>query len=168
MRTATLKIREIAKNANGELTPLTDIDPPATRAVIRGARTRALALHLLRLRPKTLSGSDFGPITDYGEERGLLSLFTGVDDDQRGYGIGNRILADRRDISAIRRALQDPGYVFCAGFLESHAISAEALKAVRAADSAGFIRIRSAQITALERSFLEDQGVLRKVSTLES
>jgi len=162
IKKALAKVREVATAESPVVDTLDEIDAPPAVTVTRGARTRALGLLLWRQGPRCANGEPLGTLSEFGEERGLFSIVTGgewKDEDDTRSQIGNRILADKRDLAALRRKLNDRAVPLSDEFLASHAIPRLALDALRADDPATFVRQRTEHIVAMELAFLRGEGV---------
>lgn len=162
VKNALAMVREVASAENPVLETIDEIDAPPAIIVTRGARARALGLLLWRQRPLRSDGTPLSGLTEFGEERGLFAVATGNDwgeDDETRSQIGNRILAEKRDLAALRRRLKDDRDALDDAFLRSHAMPREALHALRAGDAATFARLRTEHICRMELAFLEEEGV---------
>lgn len=161
IKKALEKVREVATAVLPEVDTLDEIESPPAVTTTRSARTRALGLLLWRLGPLRSDGTRLEALTEFGETRGLFAIVGGGEPptDKSRAQIGNRILADKRDLAALRRKLLDPSVALDTDFLASHAIPEAALAALRAGDAVRFVQLRTEHIVALERAFLQAEGV---------
>ena len=157
-------IREVARGG-------TDPEPPGMsrevrplrRFDFRSARSRAIALRMAGLQPRS-GGTGWSPhqlLAEYGPEAMPL-LFPSREIDARlAEGSENRFLAHPSDAARIRRALREPPGLFPPDteLLKSHAIDLQAAEALWRGDLNGFLRLRRRNLMDLERIHAESLGL---------
>jgi hypothetical protein len=164
LRKALEHLREVAEGK-------ADVDPPdlvrtvhaIERFDFRAARSRAMALRMAELEPKTADGEVQGPfrlLAEHGRNA-MPMLFPSREIEQHDLAerVENRILVGPKGFVQLRRLLRDEAEHGDPEIFRSHAIEPEAARELARGDRVEFLRLRRQRLIEIERSFVENLGL---------
>lgn len=159
-RRAQLHLRDlVAGQATAKPPDLPDVIDPLLRFDFRGARSRAIALLLAELEPRTPDGSHFEAAAQLAQH-GNDALVRLIDNsEQLAAGPENRFLLPLREGRNLRLALDFPAGDDISVLLESHAIPEQAVLALKKGDESTFLIKRREAIWELERDRAKEVGL---------
>lgn len=136
---------------------------PLRRFDFRSARSRAIALRMaeLQLWEGALDKSPHQLLAQYGPDAMPMLLPSRMIPARSAEGPENRFLAHPAEATSVRRALMDPPGLFPPDmrFLESHAVDAQAIEALRRGNLPEFLRVRRRNLMGLEQTHVEALGL---------
>jgi hypothetical protein len=141
-----------------------EAQPYPTSFNLTSARVRAYVLFLQSLNPKPLNNDNFDPeetLSKYGY-RALHYIIS------KGSQLSNRILLGPIKHAYAKKILKHESILFPIDdeVLKSHAITREALEALKNGDDNRFLELREKELIKLEREFMRKNGVVPNSSSI--
>jgi hypothetical protein len=157
---ALKEIRELARSGKitfkGALSGVVEALP--RRHDFRNARSKTFLLRLAALKPQPHDGTAFDATKSLGEHeaRAAVQLITSGGMTAEHYsGPENRFIVEPEKVAAFRNLLLEGGDTLPQAFQASHALTEEAVLALRKKDYGRFLSLRRSQLLKLEEEFVK-------------